>query len=105
LACLNNPHWRQVLKSWVRYGIAQGVDGFIANYFYRHDCHCPHCVAGFRQYLRERFTAAELTRRFGMVTWTPMSSLKSWAGMIQPEQRRSDAKCCAFANRQQKSVR
>src|SRR5262245_34769255 len=26
-ACLNNPHWREVLKAWVRFGIAQGVDG------------------------------------------------------------------------------
>jgi hypothetical protein len=65
-ACLNNPHWRQVLKAWVRYGIAQGVDGFIANYFYRHDCPCPYCVTGFREYLRERFTAAELRQRFGI---------------------------------------
>ncbi|PYI82400.1 MAG: hypothetical protein DME26_17805 [Verrucomicrobia bacterium] len=65
-ACLNNPHWRQVLKDWVRFGIAQGVDGFVANYFYRHDCHCPHCVAGFRQYLGERFTAGELKQRFAI---------------------------------------
>ena len=65
-ACLNNPHWRQVLKSWVRFGIAQGVDGFVANYFYRHDCHCSHCVAGFRQYLQGRFTTAELKQRFGI---------------------------------------
>jgi hypothetical protein len=65
-ACLNNPHWRQVLKSWVRYGIAQGVDGFISNYFYRHDCHCEYCVTGFRQYLRERFKAQELRSRFSI---------------------------------------
>jgi hypothetical protein len=65
-ACLNNPHWRQVLKAWVRFGIAKGVDGFIANYFYRHDCHCPYCVSGFRQYLRTRFTAAELKQRFAV---------------------------------------
>jgi hypothetical protein len=37
-ACLNNPHWRQVLKAWVRCAIGRGVDGLIANYFYRHDC-------------------------------------------------------------------
>jgi hypothetical protein len=63
-ACLNNPHWRQVLKAWVRCGITRGVDGFISNYFYRHDCRCEYCVAGFRQYLRERFTAADLARHF-----------------------------------------
>jgi hypothetical protein len=65
-ACLNNPHWRQVLKAWVRCGIERGVDGFISNYFYRHDCHCEHCVKGFRQYLTEQFTAKELAERFAI---------------------------------------
>lgn len=65
-ACLNNPGWRQVLKAWTRFGLAQGVDGFIVNYFYRHDCHCPHCVTGFRQYLHERFSAGELQQRFAI---------------------------------------
>src|ERR1043166_1437425 len=65
-ACLNNPNWRQVLKAWVRCGIARGVDGFISNYLYRHDCHCEHCVSGFRQYLRERFTTRELRLKFAI---------------------------------------
>jgi len=65
-ACLNNPHWRQVLKAWVRCGVGRGADGFIANYFYRHDCHCEHCVHGFRRYLRERFPARELKQRFAI---------------------------------------
>ena len=26
-ACLNNPHWRAVLKAWVKVGIERGVDG------------------------------------------------------------------------------
>ncbi len=65
-ACLNNPHWRAVLKAWIRAGIARGVDGFVANYFYRHDCHCSYCVAEFRRYLADRFSAAELDERFGI---------------------------------------
>ena len=65
-ACLNNPHWRQVLKAWVRAGLAQGVDGFISNYFYRHDCHCAYCVAAFREYLRARFSASELRQKFAI---------------------------------------
>ncbi len=79
-ACLNNPHWRQVLKAWVRAGIARGVDGFIANYFYRHDCHCEHCVAGFRQFLRERFTASELTQRFSITNADthPFDEIVAW---------------------------
>jgi hypothetical protein len=63
-ACLNNPDWRAVLKAWVRHGINQGVDGFVANYFYRHDCHCEHCVRGFKQHLRERYEVAQLKERF-----------------------------------------
>ncbi|MBQ11991.1 MAG: hypothetical protein CMJ45_10625 [Planctomyces sp.] len=62
-ACLRNPHWQKVLKAWVRHGIRQGVDGFIANYFYRHNCLCRHCQAGFRRYLDERFTAKQLEER------------------------------------------
>jgi hypothetical protein len=65
-ACLVNPHWRKVLKAWVRFAIDQGVDGLIVNYFYRHDCHCTHCVAAFREFLSERFTSAELEERFGI---------------------------------------
>jgi hypothetical protein len=63
-ACLNNPHWRQVLKAWAKHAIAQGVDGLVINYFYRNDCHCEHCVAGFKKYLADRFTADELRTRF-----------------------------------------
>jgi len=50
----------------VNCGIKRGVDGFIANYFYRHDCHCEHCVKAFKQYLRARFKAKELKERFGI---------------------------------------
>ncbi len=63
-ACLNNPHWRVVLKAWVREGIRAGVDGFMVNYFYRHNCLCRHCQRSFRSYLGKRFTAAELKTNF-----------------------------------------
>jgi hypothetical protein len=63
-ACLNNPHWRQVLKAWTKAGIENGVDGFIANYFYRHDCHCRHCVSGFKEHLASRYSPDELREHF-----------------------------------------
>ncbi len=63
-ACLNNPYWRAVLKAWVRHGIAQDLDGFVVNYFYRHNCLCEHCRAAFRRYLGERFTVSELKNEF-----------------------------------------
>jgi hypothetical protein len=65
-ACLRNPAWREVLKAWVRHGIRRGLDGFIVNYFYRHNCLCEHCQAAFRRYLRGRFRPEELRERFGI---------------------------------------
>lgn len=65
-ACLRNPHWRTVLKAWVKAGIVRGVDGFVANYFYRKDCHCRHCQKGFREYLAERHDPAALKEKFGI---------------------------------------
>jgi Glucuronyl esterase, fungi len=59
-ACLNNPYWRAVLKAWAKRGIERGVDGYMINYFYRHNCLCDHCQKGFREYLGERFTAEQL---------------------------------------------
>ena len=83
-ACLRNPAWREVLKRWVRQGIRRGLDGFIANYFYRHDCLCEHCQTAFRAYLRGRFAPDALRERFGIadldthrfteiVSWHPPS--------------------------------
>ncbi len=63
-ACLRNPAWQSVLKAWVRHGIDRGLDGFIANYIYRHNCLCKHCQTGFRTYLSERFSAEELRQNY-----------------------------------------
>ena len=65
-ACLNNPHWRTVLKAWAKRAAERGVDGLIANYFYRHNCLCDHCQTGFRGYLAERHTPAALKQQFGI---------------------------------------
>ncbi|WP_254513062.1 hypothetical protein [Anatilimnocola floriformis] len=65
-ACLRNPHWQKVLKAWVKRGVDRGVDGFIANYFYRHDCHCEHCQKSFRSYLAERHTPEQLKEKFAI---------------------------------------
>lgn len=65
-ACLRNPSWQKVLKAWVRRGIELGVDGYVANYFYRHNCLCEHCTRSFREYLNSRFEPADLQERFGI---------------------------------------
>jgi hypothetical protein len=64
--CLNNPYWRAVLKAFVKRGIERGVDGFIANYFYTNGCMCKYCVQGFKDYLRQRYSPAELRMQFGI---------------------------------------
>ncbi len=63
-ACLNNPHWKAVLKAWAKRGIERGVDGYMINYFYRHNCLCEHCQASFRANLSDRFTPQEIKDRF-----------------------------------------
>lgn len=65
-ACLNNPHWRQILKAWTKRGIERGVDGYMINYFYRGNCVCEHCQKSFRGYLTERFTPDELKKNFDL---------------------------------------
>jgi len=65
-ACLRNPHWQYVLRAWTKQAIRRGVDGLIINYFYRHNCLCRHCVAGFRKHLSLNFSATELRDRFGI---------------------------------------
>ena len=65
-ACLRNPHWQAVLRAWIKRGIERGVDGYMINYFYRHNCLCEHCQTSFRGYLRERHTGPELRERFGI---------------------------------------
>ncbi|MDG2358131.1 MAG: hypothetical protein P8M20_00585 [Planctomycetaceae bacterium] len=62
-ACLRNPHWQTVMKALVKRGVERGVDGYIANYFYRHNCLCEHCQIGFRKYLIDRHTPAELKQK------------------------------------------
>jgi hypothetical protein len=65
-ACLANPHWRAVMKAWLKRGIERGCDGFVANYFYRHNCLCQHCVKGFKGYLGKRFTPEKLKSQFAI---------------------------------------
>jgi hypothetical protein len=79
-ACLRNPDWQKVLKAWVKRGIDRGVDGYIANYFYKHNCHCEHCQAEFRAYLKERHSAEELKSKFDIadVASHPFAEMAYW---------------------------
>jgi hypothetical protein len=79
-ACLRNPSWQKVLKAWVRQGLRRGLDGFMINYFYRHNCLCEHCRAGFRRYLTERFSKEELSAKFAIADLEThrFSEIVSW---------------------------
>ena len=64
--CLLNPNFRAVLKAWVKRGIERGLDGFVINYFYRHNCMCDYCKCSFKEYLNGRFGTGQLSERFGI---------------------------------------
>ena len=64
--CLNNPLWRACLKGMMTDAIARGVDGLIANYYYRRDCMCKHCVGGFRAWLGTNYSTAQLKDQFAI---------------------------------------
>lgn len=72
LACHNNPEWRAFLESRVRENVGGGADAILidetAGNASRLDiaCFCPYCLEGFRQYLKARFSAAELRNRLGI---------------------------------------
>jgi len=78
--CLNNPAWRATLKVMVKQAIERGVDGLIANYFYRKDCMCPHCQNAFRAYLTANYSPAELRERMGIedVRTYKFTEIPSW---------------------------
>ena len=78
--CLNNPKWRACLKAMAKSAITRGVDGLIANYYYRRDCLCEFCVAGFRRHLATNFSAAELRDRLGIadVAAHKFTEIPSW---------------------------
>ncbi len=92
--CLNNPHWRSVLKAWARRGIRRGVDGYMINYFYRHDCLCSHCQTAFKEYLRGRFSPAELRRRLEIEDLAAHQFKEIVAWHDPPNRRRYGVRCC-----------
>jgi hypothetical protein len=83
--CLNNPQWRACLKAMVKLAVDRGVDGLIANYFYRRDCMCAHCVGGFRAWLGTNFTSAELKEKFSIADLKAhrFTEIPSWHNPMQ----------------------
>ena len=64
--CPANPHWRTVMKAFVKVGIDLGLDGFAVILAHRRECACPYCQRAFRRFLGDRYTATALRERFGI---------------------------------------
>ena len=62
--CLRDPHSQAVLRSGIKRAISRGVDGRIANRFYRHDCLCECCVRDFKSDLAGKFNRGQLKKLF-----------------------------------------
>jgi len=72
LMCHNNPTWQEILKERACEQVDAGVDAIhideiegIGGHLYLYGL-CNYCIDGFRRYLKERFTTAELLGRFGI---------------------------------------
>ena len=64
-ACLNNAQFREFLKDRLRAIVDSGADGvhideLPTRYFTRQEGYCDACMAGFREYLAAKYSAAEL---------------------------------------------
>ena len=65
--CVNNPHWRQLLKTQVKVGIETGFDGFMVQFPYQNGpCACRYCQHRFRSFLARKYAPEVLDRRFGI---------------------------------------
>ena len=57
-------------RRYIADAIARGVDGLIANYYYRRDCMCQHCVGGFRAWLGTNCSPAQLkSQKLSVLGW------------------------------------
>ncbi len=88
--CLNNPHWRTVLKAWAKVGIDRGVDGYVGNYYYRHNCLCEHCQAGFRKHLTTNFSPAETEKQFAIKLGDDVLDVETIRDLVDYVSRRID---------------
>ncbi|MBD3293518.1 MAG: hypothetical protein GF393_11380 [Armatimonadia bacterium] len=74
-ACVNNPGWRTWIDAVVRLVAAVGYDGAFIDNGSNQQCYCEFCQAKYQDFLRERYTGAEIRDLFdaepGEVPLTP----------------------------------
>jgi len=81
--CPSNPYWRETLKRFVKAGIDLGLDGFTVVFPHKENCTCEWCQAGFKKYLSDRYTAAEIQARFGIAD-LPAHRFEEINGWFEP---------------------
>jgi len=70
--CHNNPEWARFLETRIREHIDGGADAIHIDEIEGNGGHldiagfCPHCMAGFREYLRGVYSSEELSINFGI---------------------------------------
>ena len=84
--CPNNPYWHEFLKQNVRLLAEYGYDGVFVDNNIIH-CHCEHCQAGFREYIRERYDAQALKEAFGVSDYVDMRLSTAGDKILRAESR------------------
>lgn len=99
LMCTNNPDWVQWEVDFGKRAIDLGADlilvdtpmasSFLSGGMLKAGL-CPHCMANFRKYLREKFSPEEMSQRLGIEDFKPeeviprLSSRQTIGGEVQP---------------------
>jgi len=61
--CINNPDWREFLLETAKRSVEWGSDGLAIDAWRSpcdQDCFCEHCMQGFKEYLKEKYSTEEL---------------------------------------------
>ncbi|MFW6438081.1 MAG: hypothetical protein ACOCZ7_03610 [Armatimonadota bacterium] len=64
-ACVNNPGWRTWIDAVVRLVAAVGYDGAFIDNGSTQQCYCEFCQAKYQDFLRAKYTEAEIRDLFG----------------------------------------
>ncbi len=64
-ACVNNPGWRTWIDAVVRLVAAVGYDGAFIDNGSTQQCYCEFCQAKYQDFLRAKYTDAEIRELFG----------------------------------------
>jgi hypothetical protein len=79
-----DPHYREMLKRFVKAGIDAGLDGYTIVWPHQEDDTNPATQRAFKRWLGERYTAAQLREQFGIEN-LDTHTFESITGWYEPE--------------------